>query len=605
MPAHLHGIPDFADLANLHGLRIVLPYERRGTAVVLPDRLQVARKPDGTPAVSLRWVRSSVPSLPPAPYAIFELALEAVYRVDDALSVVRTIQADIGLQPAQPAWGCLRLLPAGEDFGFPAELSEPQPLVWNGLQEARYQVRLEATAGNLVQSMLVDGELPVTALAELEFRGLATRVPTRVSFDPAVLMAALMARADENFQLNRDDLQTALTLDAPAFGFTTEGDEISEQDLALALLDRIRARLARSVPSPLGDGHHWWQLTSEIENERGRVLWDLDAPLITWWPMALRLDALADARRLIKDFGPHRIVPDPIVVPPLTVGWHTLEVAANLPAEIEDNVAVGILVNAPPNPPHRPRAINGAAELKPDAPFAELPLRLAPGEPVSFGYRTFVMADLGDGVQRLETEEKRASGSLLRLTPDDFPVRFLILEAAEDLLAVARIVGTCHWSGGKNTCTVDAAHPRAVVAVPRGIDERHWLLTAHSLTDERQLDLGSMPGQTLRLGLHSFAEFGPHTISVNCEFRGGTRLLAVELVPEGQEESSEGKTTLALTPDQPRKDWRFVAHDPFRARYRHRIAATPNTDPGPWSELLSPFAPLELQSTTATLTGEA
>jgi hypothetical protein len=88
-------------------------------------------------------------------------------------------------------------------------------------------------------------------------------------------------------------------------------------------------------------------------------------------------------------------------------------------------------------------------------------------------------------------------------------------------------------------------------------------------------------------------------VTVRASFPAPGGLLAVDLLPEGAEETPQTVTALALTPGAPEKEWGYVAASPFAAGYRYRIHAGSDSDAGapaaPWSPVQSPFVPLELQ----------
>jgi hypothetical protein len=94
--------------------------------------------------------------------------------------------------------------------------------------------------------------------------------------------------------------------------------------------------------------------------------------------------------------------------------------------------------------------------------------------------------------------------------------------------------------------------------------------------------------------VHSFPEYGPHRIPIECTFAEGQSLVTIDLLPEARPDAAEAITVIALTRAQPRKEWGYLASSPFRAGYRYRRHAGFEGAVASWSEIQSPFDPLEL-----------
>jgi hypothetical protein len=608
---NLLGIPDFQAPMPDGAFQVLRPFLQEGApAFLVPDALDVARDRSGLPEIRLRKVRPVNPMLPPEPYALFDLSLVPVYPFERGLEILRALFPEGRLEPVAFRSGYLRLTPHADAAGFPEALAVPSPLAWNGLANAHYGIRLGLEGAAFLESLLVDGALAVSARAEMEIAGVSQRDASTVHFDPAALVAGLSARADERGRIPREKILAILETDPGTLGFAADRVRDDRRAFALALMDRIRSRMAVFTPAPgaAADGDAanstYLTLTPEAAGAgSGRATWDLAEPELTFRPLVLTMNPLDAARAAIADSGLEVIVPAPVIVPPIAAGVHSVSITANLPENRPGVPAVGVTLRAPPAPPARPQAQIASAELTPPDDAAVVALRLAPTEPLRYLYRTFVMVEEDSGPRRIEGEELESRDTRLRLSVDDFPVRFIVVEAGQDLREMAEIGGSCRWSTGEISFFIGPSARETSIPLPReAVDP---VIEVHVRPREAGgvLTIGPLPARSLHLGLPSFPEYGPHVIRVACAFEEATPgsmaadLVALDLVPEGREGESGAVGILAFTRAQPSKEWRYLSSSPFRAGYRYRIRS--EHDAGqlpPWSELQSPFVPLSIDA---------
>lgn len=598
----LQGLPDFQRPIRGEGFAIFYPFEGAGEFTVTPDRLNVAEHADGRPDLVLRLYRGQNPLLLPAPYGVLDLRLQPQYAMTEALTVLRGRHPQARLQPAYFADGFLRLYAQSDDEELPADLRAPMRLAWNGLSNARYLVRMSLDSAMLLKGALHEEALLLSALAEMEMTGVAPRLPVHVRFDPSRLLPALRALCDEEGRVARDALLAFFSREPDSLELEVEGEVAQPSELAEAMTDWVRARYGSFVSAPVEDGRGYMALDLPMEIGSGRFEWDLSQPRQTWQPLVLSLRPLDAARQLVQQAGLEAVVPPPVIVPAIPTGMFTVDISANLPASRPGVLAVGVTLRAAPRPPFRPQAVIQSAELIPPEDRATVRLRLSPVEALEYRYATFVITQDSSGIRQLDEAEIGHDGASLSLTPDSFPLIFVTVEAARDLLELATIHGTCRWIEAERmveqAVELGADVPALALALPRKANAATLHFEARPHEDGQSLSLGPLPARPVQLGLHSFREYGPHRVQVEAIFADSESLVAIDLAPETRAEDTEALTVLALTRDQPRKEWGYLASSPFRAGYRYRLHAGPDGIAGPWSAVRSPFEPLVLRATS-------
>jgi hypothetical protein len=376
-----------------------------------------------------------------------------------------------------------------------------------------------------------------------------------------------------------------------------EVEEAQHRLFAEAMVDRLYQRFGAFVPAPdVADGGHL-ALTAADEVGSATFRWDLSEALKVSRPLLLHLHPLEAARELVRNEGLDAVV-SRTVVPPLQTGVLPLSIIANLPPHREGVLALGVTVEAPPKPPHRMQAIIETVELDPPDDTEELNLRFSPAEEPAYTVRTFAVLRDTTGIERLEGEERPHAGQQLRLTVADFPLCFIPLEASDRLLELARVQGTCHWQDEEETVempfTLDQDQPSFALVLPERAAEARLHIEATAREGENSLILNSLPAEAQQIGLYSFAEYGPHEITITCVFDDETTSFAVDLLPEAAPESQDEITVLAFEPQRSSRTWRWFAANPFRAGYRYRLNDSNDGGAGPWSEVCSPFASLTI-----------
>lgn len=603
----LAGLPDWgAPLGG--GVPAFAAYAAAGSAVVLPDTLAVAARPDGTPAFDLALVRWTDAGGGLGSYGALALEVAAHHPLEEALALARGAAAGATVAPAALAGGFAGLLPAGSGLDLPADLLAPAPLAWSGATAARWNLRLSATAADLLAGGLGDrgghgdrAALLLTARVEAEILGVAPRLPLRVRFDAAALLAALLPQGAR--RIARGDLLPPLARPA-GLPLAVEG-ELAVSDaprFAEAMAGRLCARFGRLAPEGV--------VEFDLPAAGLALLWDLAEPAATPLSWRLELDPLAAAREVVARAGLDAVVRR-VTVPPLAAGFAEVGVAANLPALRPGVLALGVTLRVPPRPPFRLQEVVQTLDLAPPDDGGRISFRLSPGEPLAYTATPWAVVETARGAERLAAAPMAREGAWLSLAPTDFPLTWVGVSASPALLALAGtagIAGTLSYRQGAAAAErpfelTAPGSPAVALALPPDAEDARLTFTARPAGGGSPLALGPLPARTTALGLASFPGYGPHRVTVRASFPAPGGLLAVDLLPEGVEETPQTVASLALTPAAPEKEWGYVAASPFAAGYRYRIHAGSSsgsdTDAGapaaPWSPVQSPFVPLELQ----------
>lgn len=590
MPAP--GSTDFQRPIRERGLTILRSFKDDNHYSLLPQALEVATLDDKRPDFVLELVRGQNPVLPPQPYGVLDVRLRPQYLREDALVVLRGQKLEAMLDEAHFASGFMRLSPAGEVADAPKELFQPVPLMWNGLGVGRFVLRLPLPAALLLKGALLAEFLPLRAIAEMAISGVSPRLPVRVRFNPARLLGELGTLGNEDRQMRWQDLVQFFRGDPNTLPLEIEGEgkNFELDDFAESMADHVCLRFGKFAPSPKDDAQPYFVLQASSEVGTGSFEWDLSEPTTVTRGVILTFNPLEVARLLIRDAGQDSAIRE-TTVPPIKVGTVAVAIWANLPSQRLGVLSLGVTINAPPRPPIRPQAIIETVELIPPQDSGRAILRLSPAESQEYTFTTFAI--VGDQMERYEGPETQHSGTRLDLQPHDFPLDFVLIEAASELLELADVQGVCR--GPENDSPFEQPFQlkldqrSVVIALPEGRRAATLEIEARSRDGQRMLRLSSLPAETLRLGPMSFREYGPHQIEIECMFRKDEKLIAIDLFPEGRTETPAEITTLHFTPSQPKRDWNWFARSPFYPGYRYRLRGSANTTPGPWSQPRSPF----------------
>src|ERR1044072_8688839 len=170
------------------GMTIFRSFETEGHYRLLPQDLAIATDQNKRPAFLLELVRGQSPLLPPKPYGVIDFRVQPQYRIDDALVMLRKQQPKAMLEETAFTSGFLRLTAISDVVNAAPELFKPVPLVWNGLDVARFVLRLPLDPALLLKNALLSEVLPLTAIAEMFISGVSPRLPLAVRLAAARLM---------------------------------------------------------------------------------------------------------------------------------------------------------------------------------------------------------------------------------------------------------------------------------------------------------------------------------------------------------------------------------------------------------------------------------
>jgi hypothetical protein len=597
----LQGLPDFHEPIQGDGFQIFYPFEGVGSFTLAPARLEVAERADGRPDFLLQLIRSETPSLPPEPHGVLDMHVQPRYPLDDGLARLRSEHPQALLAPALFSSGFMRMRPQEDTGDLPADMRIPMPLAWNGLAAARSTMRLSLTSALLLRGALQGDTLALIALVELEICGVAARLPIQVGFDPNSLLTALLALGNTQRQVARSEIVRYFRQDLTALPLEVNGEVQNGVELAETLTDWVRSRFGIFCAAPDESGQPFMALPDPATIGTGHFQWDLSQPMQTFRPLALMLHPLDAGRQLVQDLGIAAAVPDPIIVPPVRTGIFEVIATANLPNQRPGVAAVGVTVRAAPFMPFRPQAVVKTVLLAPPQDMETIYLQLSPREQLEYTFSTFVV--LATGQQFSTSVAVPHRGARLDLTPDDFPVQFIVLDADRSLLTLGDVHGTLRWTtegvNSRQDFELTLAQPALALPLPRDMNAAELEIQAQSRDGDKILSLGPLPAKAMHLGLHLFPEYGPHHIPVECMFGDGPDVVLIELLPEGRADAVDQRELLFLTRDQPRKSWSYLAQSPFAAGYRYRLHANSDDDVPPWSELRSPFETLTLDNPIA------
>lgn len=586
------GLPDFgAGLVLADGP--VWPSEGQGHWLAAATGLGLALDISGVPEFRVTLTRPAAPFLPPEPFGMLDLSVCVERDIATALDGLRAVHPHAALTSVGASRGCLRLGEAPEAPTLPHDLAAPVDLIWSEPGRARFARRLSIESAGLLEGMLSDGLLPVQVTGALGFDGISPRLPIEVQFDPGELLDALSSGTGVE---TRDALAMRIGSILSNLPIRVEPSQDRDDHTAIAdaLADRLIARFGiYSGEDPTGVA----QFTLASNGGSGNFRWDLAAPFAATRWIPLQSDPFEALRKYLSVQGPTALV-DRRTLSPIPVGTRLVRVAATLPKDSAGVELLGMTLTAPPWPPHRPRPAIASTILTPPDLDADLHLRLAPGEPLAYDVTCFsVLAD-ASGVRRIEGPTRRFTEALLTLSPLDFGLRSLVLEASSDLLAHAALTGEVHSTtdghAQKLTVALDNNQPRISVAVPTKDTEGQIRLRATAIDGGDTLDLAPFPLNSLRVDLELFPGYGPQTAHIRADIPTSGAIVVIDVIAETATEGTAVET-LAFRQGQTERTWRYLSRSPFKPGFKWRKMGSDNV-PGPWHHHIDPAQPLNLSA---------
>jgi hypothetical protein len=577
----LAGLPDFSQPLGDGAAPAFQAFGGAGV-VVPPTGVVLASDAAGKPRFLLVLERSADLFDASGQSAVLDVELTPHYPLDEALTQARLTQASASASAAPIDLGFVRLVPAGDATGLGPAAREAVPLGWSAADGARWTLRLDAASGALIKGALTGGALLLGARLEFTILGVAERAAAKVTFDPAALLAGLIKGGDG--AVAAADLLAYLTQPADGLHIQISGG-VDQRRAPQILADRLFAAYGTLAPAAAADG----PLTIAFAKPpAGAVTWDLSQPTAVPRGFVVQLDLLA-ALRSAKASDCVR----ELDIPPLDLGFRQVTVTANLPPHRSGVPAIGVRLDMPAAPPPRPNAISQTLTLQPPDDGGVIKLRLGPGEALSYHLTCFAVIAAGSDVRQWESPPQSLSDTWLSLQATDFPLTFAHLTAAPRLVAIASLDGVLTYTLGgtlvRQPIHLDAAAPDIAVAIPTQAQDAVVTLSATALAGGASLPLTPLPAGRCLLDLPLFAAYGPHRVSIACDFSEGEEPVTVQLVGE----DGGNPASITLTSAMPASEWGYVAASPFKAGYRYKIGGDDWSAPQPFD------APLRLKAAAA------
>lgn len=507
--------------------------------------------------------------------AVLSCGIVAEYATDAALVRAREINAGASISPVVLTDWIFRFTPSPVLQPF-AKLLEPIALVSNGLGSARLLMELDIGAGQMLEAMLQTRD-SLPAVAEAQTMGVSPRVPVVVHFSGSRLLEELLVLADTTGALPRSLIADYFSRDLAALPLAIDGtvDNGMAKSFAETMTDRIIARFGRFIPARLiGDSP-----VVRLERRPGDIdlIWSLSQPFLAARRMLLPVDLLSAAQEQAERLGVESVVirRDMSTLPP--IGQSRISVLFNLPASHIGVEAVGVTLMFAPHPPLRPQPRIVTAELGGTSDIVDIDVMLSPGEPLAYRFSTFAVLKETNGVTQIDGPETQASGSPLRLGPDMFPFELTRVEATPALIQLAVVSGICTCvAGGKEHTTpfvLDSGRLSTAIAIPRQCDAVRIEAVATARDGSGTLRLDTVDGTDARFDLTSFPSYGPSQMQITCIFDDDAQIRALSVLPIGLDDTPDNVTTLAFTPAEPTRTFRWFASTPFTAGLRYRGSA--------------------------------
>jgi hypothetical protein len=617
----LNGLPDFATMISSSEATMIAPFGS-GSYYVLPQQLQLATNADGSPRFELELVQYLGDLTASGEYAELDFSLTGDFPLNVALSLARTpATPNATVQPIIMDSGFGRLYETASTVQLSADMLTPTPLEWWSGDLARWTMRMSLDAGELVKGALQgQSALLLGARVEAAVSGVAPRLGVFAQFDPTTLLSALLANhADRSISIpeilsffSAPSTKYPVTLTAVPGG--------SEAILAQIMTDRVIAAYAALAPSPgvTDPASVVFKPISQIDTATTR--WDLSEPTLVMRPWIFMLDPIGSVRALNNPAVLAQVVKE-ISIPAMSLGAERVYLTASLPPTRVGIAAIGAHLQMPPNPPARFFSISETATITPpndlaifsSASVSSAPMSattgyvdfmLGPQEPLQYTVTSFAVIAAGEFIQEYDSTPRPHTETWVQLDAGDFPLTFTYVSATATLLNLATINGVLTYQVGTHQVQQsfsmvagDGGGAEVTVAAPSVATDVSIALQAVPLDGSGAVSLPSTGPGRIPLDVISFAGFGPHTVTVQCQLGTGAAPLFIEFVSELQATNAQaipGK--VALTPDQPSASWGYVATSPFHPGYCFRAAAVPGRAVAPWSAPCLPDAVLMLSA---------
>jgi hypothetical protein len=588
-----YGYADLDRPIEFESGRIYYPFGG-GPFSLTPNRCSVSSLEDGRVNFSLDLYRPAL-SLPGTEgYAVLEMRLNAQYATDKALSFLRSLQPNAVLSQCALTDWVFRLAPGTVGFNPPPELLAPTQLASNNLGSARMVTRLSADSGLVMKSLLCDNVQPINAIAEAQMKGISPRVNAVVRFRSQELVGEIAGLASAQGAISWQSLVNFFNRDFADLPAEVSGQVDAGRGLAFgeAMADRIIARFGAYLPSAGGASTDpLIQLPGTEDLDDSDIIWSLSQPFLASRRLVMSFDVLSDVRVRMQRLGNDAFIHEHTASALPSLGQSNLMVFCNLPPERVGVAGVGANITFPPKPPNRPQSKSITVQLEPPDDLVQTQVQLAPGETLNYTYSTFAALSNEQGVQEVHGMARYGSGSPLRLTPDDFPVDFALIEVTEELVRLAAINGMCRYRYAGREYSIafafDSGRLSSSLALPKGSEAVGATCTARERTSGKQLSLPPFESWPVRLDVSSFPEYGFHEVEFECEFDGVALHYAIEVLPAGMAETFENITILVFTPNQNTRRYGWFASSPFQPGFRYRPHSA-DSQTGAWEDVSSP-----------------
>jgi len=577
-------MPDWSNPLKAGGSDLYFAFNDPLRVLALPITLDVAEEPNGSPALSLELFRINGAADGPRMFGLLTIRFTVGYAIAQRQEAIFSVFPDVRVEPLSPRGGFLRFIAAGA-LDLPDDLLKPRPMVLSGAGSLTFAAQISQSATRLFHDALLGGIMSVTALAELETWGLASRTPATVTFNPAALVSIISGAAEDD-KVSAAALSAALAVSVGTRDLSITGIDTDEAYAAAigAYTERLIGRYGKLAPAvdPSAGSVYTFDVAAM---EKGMITWNLNETVLVPRAVTVASYPLETAHQAITK-GFNLVNEAPIVS--FATGLHVLSIFPNLPPKRIGAHMLGVEIRVPPFPPDRLQTAAASAMFREGETMKTVNLCLSPQESLEFEYQPFSYIPAPGGVRLLTGPVLRHADRHLTVAPDIFQVRFVIIEAAKALLDAAVVTVKCIGSQSGKPWSIETELKKdtgaLAIAAPHDVDGGVMEVTASTLDGSRTRRIDGLPLKDCVFDMYSFPTAGPAMVSIACEFDDDAGLVAIEIVPEDRVETAGAVSLVRLTPEKPTDQWRWLVMNPLYDGFRWRWFRPAGESPYPWSD---------------------